>query len=236
MRHLFLLIDLLKQLFRAIKIKSNDVVLDFFAGSGSTAQAVVEMSKEIEQDIKFVCVQLPHQIDEGNEAFKAGFKSISEITKERIRRVSSKIKAESRDLKIDLGFKAISLQSSNYKSWKNYQGTSTQDLEQQLDMFNQNPLREGYTKDGLLSEVMLLEGFTLCSDISPLTEIDTNSIKRITSEYCEHALLVCLDETIEKETIASLHLGDADIFICLDSAVSTEDKLRLSDKGLIKTI
>jgi hypothetical protein len=83
---------------------------------------------------------------------------------------------------------------------------------------------------------MLLEGFTLCSTISILDSIKTNLIKKVSSEYCQYHLLVCLDETIAKETIANLTLGDKDIFICLDSAISTEDKLRLSDKGLIKTI
>ena len=83
---------------------------------------------------------------------------------------------------------------------------------------------------------MILEGFTLCSTISKLSELKTNEIKKITCEYSEHALLVCLDEKINKETVTKLELGDNDIFICLDSAISTEDKLRLSDKGLIKTI
>ena len=66
--------------------------------------------------------------------------------------------------------------------------------------------------------------------------IRNNIVNKVTSEYCKHALLVCLDDKIEKETVANLELGDNDIFICLDSAISTEDKLRLSDKGLIKTI
>lgn len=212
------------------------IVIDFFSGSGSSAQSVLEFNLSESSKRTFVAVQFPEVCEEKSEAFKAGYSTIAEICKERIRRVSSNLKNDNESVDVDLGFKVFSLTPSNYKSWKNYQGTSTQDLENQLDLFNQNPLREGYTKDGLLSEVILIEGFTLCSDISILKEIETNSIKRITSEYCEHALLVCLDETIHKETIAKLHLGDADVFICLDSAVSTEDKLRLSDKGLIKTI
>jgi adenine-specific DNA-methyltransferase len=207
----------------------DDIILDFFAGSSTTAHAVYRLNSEDDSDRKFICVQIPALISEDHKAYKAGFKNIADLSQLRIRKAA-------KEYTTSAGFACFKLISSNYKKWKNYQGISTQDLEHQLDMFNQNPLREGYTKDGLLSEVMLLEGFTLCSDISTLTEIETNSIKRITSEYCEHSLLVCLDETIQKETIAQLHLGDADIFICLDSAVSTEDKLRLSDKGLIKTI
>ena len=83
---------------------------------------------------------------------------------------------------------------------------------------------------------MLLEGFTLCSTIERLEEIKSNNIRKVNSEYSSHALLVCLDEKIAPGTIATLQITGDDIFICRDSAISTVDKLRLSDKGLIKTI
>lgn len=212
----------------------GDIILDFFAGSGTTANAILDLNQTDEIIRKYICVQIPELVDEKSEAFKAGFKTISEISMERIRRVSKNIHKSKE--KIDLGFKALSLGKSNYKSWKNFNGSSTQQLEIDLEQFNNNPLREGYSKDGLLTEIMLMEGFTLCSSINSLTEIKDNTIKKVTSEYCQHHLLVCLDEKIKKVTIEALQLGDEDIFICLDSAISTEDKLRLSDKGLIKTI
>ena len=122
------------------------------------------------------------------------------------------------------------------RKWKNINETSIHALEEQLDVFNQNPLRENYNQNGLLYEILLFEGFTLCSIISKITEIKSNLVKKITSEYCDHSLLVCLDSEIKTETIKELQLSGADIFICLDSAISLEDKLRLSDRGMIKTI
>jgi adenine-specific DNA-methyltransferase len=222
--------------FMNIASNENAIVLDFFAGSGSFGHAFYEFEKDNPSNRKFILVQLPFEItedtDSGKNAIKLGFKNISQITKERIKRVSNRIIGTH----INTGFKSFTLKTSNYKPWKNYQGTNIEQLQIQLEEFNQSPLRNDYTKDSLLTEIILLEGFTLCSTISKLNEINTNSIKKITSEYCEHALLVCLDDKIEKETIANIQLGDADVFICLDSAISSEDKLRLSDKGLIKTI
>lgn len=208
----------------------DEIVLDFFAGSGSTAHSVLKFNENRERNYKYLLVQLPEQIDETSVAGKLGYRSISRLTAERIRRVSKETNLP------DKGFRFYSLQPSNYKRWKNYNGTSITDLEDQLDIFNRSPLRDAYSESGLLTEVLLLEGFTLCSNISNLGEVTSNTVKRVTSNYCEHALLVCFDKQIQKETIDTLKLGGDDIFICLDSAISIEDKLRLSDKGLIKTI
>ena len=227
--------SLMKYLCDISRVDEGDIVLDYFAGSGSTGQAALEFS-QTKSKIKYILVQLPALIEEDKDAFKQGFKIISDVSKERLRRVSAKLKAQNSEVKTDLGFRVFKLKHSNYKPWKNFQGTSISDLENKLALFNENPLRENFSNEGLLTEIMLLEGFTLCSDITLLKQIKSNKIQEIKSEYCQHSLLVCLDEKIERETIASLSLGDDDIFICLDSAISTEDKLRLSDKGLIKTI
>ncbi|MBK7691203.1 MAG: hypothetical protein IPJ31_08825 [Bacteroidetes bacterium] len=241
-------VQLLKYLFSFIindKKENEGIFMDFFAGSGSTAHAILELNSADDGKRKSLSVQIPAELSKEKKEEKNGYDfcfqnklpaKITSISRERIMRAAKKLKSESLHSESDWGFRTLSLNRSNFASWKNYMGTSTFELENQFDLFNQNPLRDGYTKDSLLSEVMLLEGFTLCSEISSVLEIDTNSIKKITSEYCEHALLVCLDDTIQNVTISRLHLGNDDIFICLDSAVSTEDKLRLSDKGLIKTI
>lgn len=216
----------------------DDIFLDFFAGSGTSAQSVLKLNKLDGKRRRFICVQIPEAI---NEADSNGKKAsivlngknkpavLSELTKERI-----KLSLQKYNLKE--GVKVVKLVKSNYKAWNDYKGTSISDLENELDLFNQSPLREGYTEDGLLTEIMLLEGFTLCSNIAKMPEIQTNDIRKVTSKYCDHALLVCLDKEITKATVTSLQLGESDIFICLDSAISTEDKLQLSDKGLIKTI
>ena len=228
--------ELISYLIKIVGVKKGEIILDFFAGSASTAHAILMLNKTEKIERNYICVQIPELTEEKSDAYNAGFKTISSISKERIRRVAEVIKKGNANALNDFGFRSVTLAFSNYKPWKNYQGTSIADLETKLALFNESPLRDDYTKDGLLTEIILLEGFTLCSTISKLNEIKTNAIKKITSEYCEHSLLVCLDDKIEKETIANIQLGDDDVFICLDSAISTEDKLRLSDKGLIRTI
>jgi adenine-specific DNA-methyltransferase len=215
---------LIDKIINLCDLSEDDIVLDFFGGSGTTAQAVIEYSVKKER-INFILVQIPVISEYKDENIK--FKNLAEACAERVRRVVRKN---------SLGFHYLALKNSNYKSWKNYKGTSISDLENELDLFNQSPLRKDFTLDGLLTEIILLEGFTLCSTISHLSDVQSNTIRKVTSEYCDHALLVCLDKEIAKTTVAGLQLGENDIFICLDSAISTEDKLRLSDKGLIKTI
>ena len=222
-------VEVIGRLIKLVSKEDTDIILDFFGGSGTTADSVLECNSVDGMNRKFIIVQFPEEIKEDSKIREKGFNTISQITSYRIKKTILSNKNKS-------GFKSLKLVGSNYKNWKNYNGTSVGDLEMKLALFNESPLVDDYTKDGLLMEIMLLEGFTLCSTISKLSELKTNAIKKITSEYSEHALLVCLDEKINKETVTKLELGDSDIFICLDSAISTEDKLRLSDKGLIKTI
>jgi adenine-specific DNA-methyltransferase len=117
-------------------LKSNDIILDFFAGSGTTAHAVMQLNKEDGGNRQFICVQLPELCDEKSEAFKAGYKTIAEISKERIRRAAKKIQSEidaenekkkgelpfegteQTPTNIDLGFKVLKLHDSNFKQWK----------------------------------------------------------------------------------------------------------------------
>lgn len=229
-------VELLRYFMEITLKNESSIILDFFGGSGSTADATLRFNEDANTRHKFITVQIPISVEEKSEAFKAGYKTIAEISKERIRRVIKSIIKENVNPNTDKGFKVLSLRQSNFKPWINYKGASIEQLQIELEQFNNNPLREDYSGGSLLTEILLLEGFTLCSEISILKEIKSNSINKITSEYCKHSLLICLDEKVSKETIASIKLGDDDIFICLDTAISTEDKLRLSDKGLIKTI
>jgi adenine-specific DNA-methyltransferase len=225
-------VELIKYLFSMVvneDVSKDGIYLDFFAGSGSSNQALLELNEEDSGNRSIITIQIPEPIDPSKTAYKEGFTKISDVTKERSRKVISQLKKKQ-------GFKNFKLNYSNYKPWINYHGNSLDQLLIDLEQFNNIPLRENWTKDGLLTEILLLEGFTLCSNINSVKEIKSNTIKKVSSEYCQHHLLVCLDEAIKKETIEVLSLGDEDIFICLDSAISTEDKLRLSDKGLIKTI
>jgi len=213
----------------------GEIVLDFFAGSGTTGQAVYELNSE-GRNIKFICVQLDYKIAENKRAFKLGYKLISDVTSKRLELASQKYqKNEFEGSEFLLGFKYYRLSPSNFKIWQNYTGS---DVKQLVTLFNQHEssLVDNWKTENLLTEILLIEGFPLDSSIMGDTSFSKNSVHKVTSESCEHSLFVCLDKKVEDETIKALSLGDNDIFICLDNAVTDQDKARLDDKGLIKTI
>jgi len=150
--------------------EKNFIVLDFFAGSSTLAQAVLELNKEDGGNRKFILVQLPELTDENSEAYKAGYKTIADISKERIRRVIKKIekdKAEKPDMfdegKLDLGFKVFKLSSSNFKIWRGDEITE-ENLAQQLEVFT-NPVSEGSEEENMLYELMIKAGYQLTDKI-----------------------------------------------------------------------
>ncbi|EHO8101660.1 site-specific DNA-methyltransferase [Escherichia coli] len=98
-------VGLLSEIFKALNIEHRDIVLDFFAGSASTAHAIYNMNCNEEKELKFICIQLPEETKEKSEAYKAGYKNIFEITKARLLKSSEKIKNENPDYRGDLGFK-----------------------------------------------------------------------------------------------------------------------------------
>lgn len=223
--------------------KDDDAILDFFAGSCTTAHAVLEANSEDGLKRRFVCVQLQELIDESHEAYKLGFRYILEIGKERIRRVIAKMKKESNgkssskretpeDLdklgRVDLGFKVFKLARSNFKAWQDYDGESIQELETLFDQA-ETPLVKGWKDDDLLTEIMLQQGFPLDSKIARQSGFKSNKVQLIESEACSHRLFVCLDPKIKEDTIKHLELRTEDIFVCLDSAITDQAKMRLAD-------
>lgn len=127
------------------------------------------------------------------------------------------------------------LENLNYQQWKDYHGDN---LDEVMNLFENasSSLVEGWTVENLLTEILLLEGFPLDSKIEEIENYKKNKVQQVSSDFCEHKLLVCLDKKVYKETIKSFNLTDTDIFICLDTAITDEDKVILADKGLIKTI
>ncbi len=166
--------ELLKSLIEQGSIKPNEIILDFFAGSGTTAQAVLELNKEDGGNRKYILVQLPEVCDEGSEAFKAGYKTIADISKERIRRVIRKIEKERQANKnllseieenknLDLGFKVFKLSPSNFKIWRGDEITR-ENLAEQLEIFV-NPVNEGSMAGNMLYELILKAGYLLTDKV-----------------------------------------------------------------------
>lgn len=137
----------------------NDVVLDFFAGSGSTAHAVMSLNAEDGGNRKFVCVQLPEPTDPESEAGKAGYATIAEISKERICRAATQMSAADGNAKMqDRGFRVLKLTQSNFKRWLELPPESTSEqiaieLEEHVEHVNPDASQED-----LLFEILVKAG------------------------------------------------------------------------------
>jgi adenine-specific DNA-methyltransferase len=148
----------------------DDIILDFFAGSCTTAHAVLALNKEDGGNRKFICAQLPEKYDADSEAFKAGYKTIAEIGKERIRRVIKKIKEEQEgklDLDSngdrDLGFKVFKLKESNFKIWRSNIETEEELIAQMQKHLE--PLDEHAKTGDVLYELLIKSGVQLTAKI-----------------------------------------------------------------------
>lgn len=152
----------------------DDIILDFFSGSATTAHAVMNLNKEDGGHRKYICVQLPELCDEKSEAYKAGYQTIADIAKERIRRAAKKIKAEidtekkkkkeqldfepdKEETDIDLGFKVLKLSDSNFKQWQQINGKDAKALEEQMKLFV-DPIAENATIENMVYELLLKSG------------------------------------------------------------------------------
>ena len=163
------------------------IVLDFFAGSGTTAHAVMDINSKNNESRKFILVQLPQTIGEKEEAFKHGYKTICEIGEERIRRAGKKIKEET-NANIDYGFRVFSLASSNMKDvfYK------PSDVEQMNLLDYLSNVKEDRTPEDLLTQVMLDLGLTL--DL----KIEEKSILSNKVFYVEdNSLVACFDDQVD---------------------------------------
>ena len=187
--------------FLSLQINDSDdtdfIVLDYFSGSATTAHAVMQLNSEDGGNRKFIMVQLPEKTDEKSEAFKAGYKNICEIGKERIRRAGKKIKEESplttQDL--DTGFRVLKLDSTNMQDiYYSPKDISQADLFSQVD--NVKPDRTG---EDLLFQVMLELGATMDSKIETTT-VAGKTIYNVAEGY----LVACFDPNVTDEVVKSI--------------------------------
>ena len=185
-------------------------------------------------------VQIPVPTPEDSPALNAGFATIAEVSKERIRQAIKNLNnlpPKLRENQEDLGFAVYKLAPSNLKAWKDYEGD---DLAAVRNLFSEHesPLVEGWTPDAVLGEIVLLEGFPLDSDVDEQAPFSQNAVQCVSSPMCGHRLWVCLDVTLHEATIAGLEtaLTGDDILICLDTALDDNTKLRLTQLGKLKTI
>lgn len=222
--------------------QDGDIVLDFFAGSCTTAQALLELNRQEDATRRFICVQFPELTPIDSLARIAGYDTIAELGRDRIRRVVKRLLGDKTQPALltntvpeDLGFKTYKLTPSEVRPWRDYTGSELSTLE---GLFSEaeTPLVEGWIPQDVLTEVMLLQGFPLDSRIERNGSLQANNIMHVTSESVAHKLYVCLDDRISYETVRHLHLDRIDVFVCLDSALTDESKMRLADVCNLQTI
>ena len=225
-------------------LNESDIILDFFAGSATTAQAVLELNKEDNGNRKFILVQLPEPCDENSEAFKAGYKTIADISKERIRRVLKKLNAQTEEakkkkegeLKFDNptnpvdhasdGFKVFKLSPSNFKIWRGNDITE-ENLVTQLDAFA-NPVKEESKTANMLYELMLKAGYSLTDTVEAISILwdgdETGGLCNL-NVIADGELIIVLDN-IDGFTIEEILERNPKKLIVLDSLFKGNDQLK----------
>ena len=205
--------------------EKNDLVLDFFSGSATTAHAVMQLNAEDGGHRKFIMVQLPEKCDEKSEAYKAGYKTICEIGKERIRRAGKKIREENADnsslltpnSKLDTGFRVLKCDTSNMKD------VYYNPAEYEVNMFSrlEDNIKEDRTPEDLLFQVMLDLGILLSSKIQVRSvEVGMRSYSYFDVE--NGYLIACFDENIDEEVITTIAKQKPYYFVMRDSSMASD--------------
>ena len=245
---------LVKQMLQlGTESNEGDIVLDFFAGSGTTAHAVLELNKEADGNRKFILAQLPEKTDEESEAYKAGYKTIADICKERIRRVIKKMseplmtadKYDKNEEQINMGlsdkskekssalsqasqpsavgFKVYTLEPSNFKIWRTDVIDSEEDLKRQMNAFV-DPARKHSEAEDMAWEIMIKSGEILTTELRLIEMLGVPLF-----EYAEHdsdKLVVIALENISQKAIDSIIAKKPKKVIALDRFFAGNDQLK----------
>ena len=196
-------------------INSTDIILDFFSGSATTAHAVMQLNAEDGGKRKFIMVQLQEECAENSEAYKAGYKNICEIGKERIRRAGKKIKEENplttQDL--DIGFRVLKCDSSNMKD---VYYTPREHMDKQQSLFVDN-IKEGRDDEDLLFQVMLELDTPLSSKI-----IKTEIAGKVVYNVAQGHLMACFDKDVTDAVITAIAKEMPSYFVMRDSSLAND--------------
>lgn len=235
----FIIIFIPFKITPALSSDTNSIILDFFSGSATTAHAVMQLNAEDGGNRKFIMVQLPELTDEKSEVYKAGYKNICEIGKERIRRAGKKIKNElaakqqesglfikqEEEQTLDVGFRVLKLDSSNL-----------QDIYYSPAEYNQNDLftktesvKSDRTSEDLLFQVMLELGATLDSKIEQI-EIEDKTIYNVANNY----LVACFDNEIDDSVVTTIAKTQPQYAVFRDSTI-VDDSTATNFEQIFKT-
>lgn len=206
-------VELLRAILKVGNVQYGDIVLDFFPGSSTTAHAVLQINAEDGGKRKFIMVQIPEETSEKSEAYKAGYKNICEIGKERIRRAAKKIAEENPKAKFDGGFRVLKLDSSNMKDvYYNPEDFYSYFLDNLVDN-----IKEDRTPEDLLFQVMLDLGILLSSKIEE-SVIGGKKVFNVENNY----LIACFDENVTEDVITEIAKHKPYYFVMRDSSMAND--------------
>lgn len=216
----------------------DDLVLDFFAGSCSTAQAVIETNIDEESSRKFICVQLPESLEENSVGYQIGYKNIAALSRSRIKKVITKFidgsKTKSNlfntDLsQIDLGFKSFQLTKSNFAIWDNNTAKEPEAIQKALfdHVVHISPEAK---QEAILFELLLKSGFELTTPIEQLTLEG-----KLVYSIAEGQLLICLEKELKNEVIKAIAERQPSRVICLDDGFQNNDQLKTNAVQIMKS-
>jgi adenine-specific DNA-methyltransferase len=237
-------VDLIKYLAKMNVTSDKDIFLDFFGGSGTTGQAITELNQEDGGNRKYILVQLPEATDEASEAFKAGYKKISDITIERNKRVVEKIikekiaaqpdlfskKEDEQNQLSGLGFKVFKLQKSNFPR-VDYAPDPEKTHEENVEALKkyirdkEAQLINAFNKEELITEILLKNGFKLNYTLTKQEQFTKNEILFATDG--DKQTLVCLDGDLAEETVEHFKKNTEQKLIVLERALDTTKKWNL---------
>ena len=224
---------LIKILMKIASLNNNEIIMDFFSGSGTTAHAVMQLNAEDGGSRRFICVQLPEETDEKSEARKAGFNTIAEIAKERIRRAGRQISDGLQDgSEIDTGFKVFKLAESGFKQWRQPEQADTEALQRELSLNIDSVLSET-SSENLLYELMLRMGLKLTCKVSFSDDVyfvedeDTGGLYAFLLERVDQGLI---DAVLAKHPVKVAVL---DRLFEGDDALKSNTVLQMKDAGVM---
>jgi adenine-specific DNA-methyltransferase len=203
---------------------SNDIILDFFAGSGTTAQAVMELNAEDGGNRQFICVQMPEPTDEKSEAYKAGYQTIADITRARIEKVQEKLSLKNK-------VQYYKLQPSNFKIWQSNIDTE-EELLAQLELYAQPHTTPETPEENLLTELMLKAGFMLTANVQTISTTDGIKLYDI-----ENGTMTVALSALSEKVILTVCERKPKEFICLDNLFESDVQksnwsLQLAEAGV----
>lgn len=219
-------IGLIQKIIR-IATEDGDLILDFFAGSGTSADAAIRLNAEEETGRRVILVQLPEKIAPGHPAYGAGFRTLADLCRERLRRTCARVGGQ--------GFRAFRLADSNMRPWTGIEESNAESYSAKLESFR-DTLVVNWKPENVVWEVALREGFSLTARLEELVLPRGGSCWRVIDAAQARSFTICLDDELTPETMRELGLSKDDLFVCRDVALDDTLAANLALQCRLKVI